>query len=80
MSHKEVFDFIRKLNEGLDLAEHEMLRDKAIHSKDVVISSGEQEVIHVPARELMDTYYEKKDKHEFNTDSIIKKIALKLFK
>lgn len=40
MSNKEAELFIKKLDEGLALAEIEMLKDKASHNESIVYSDG----------------------------------------
>jgi len=53
MSNKEIKDFTRKLEEGLQIAEMEMLEEKALHNETVVVSNAEGKIEYIPAKEVL---------------------------
>lgn len=53
MSEHEIYDFIRKVDFGLAEAQHDMLVEKALHNRDVVMSDGKGGVVEVPAKQLL---------------------------
>lgn len=54
MTEQEIEDFIHKVEEGLQEAQYNMLKEKALHNQNVVITDGKHSVIHVPAKELLE--------------------------
>ena len=57
MSNKEIKDFTRKLEAGLQLAEQRMLQEKALRGETVVVSTAEGKIEHLPAREVLASLY-----------------------
>lgn len=57
MSDKEIEDYLRVLEEGLALAEQEMLKDKASRGESVVISDGHGNIVHVLASDILEGKY-----------------------
>lgn len=53
MSEREIEDFINKVDAGLAEAQHNMLVEKALHNQCVVIADEQGNVLHVPAKELL---------------------------
>lgn len=53
MSNKEVEEFIKKLDDGLALAEQEMLKDKASRNETVVYSDGNGHIKHALASDIL---------------------------
>lgn len=53
MSNKEVEEFIKKLDDGLALAEQEMLKDKASRNEAVVYSDGNGHIKHALASDIL---------------------------
>ena len=53
MSDKEVKEFSRKLEDGLQIAEKRMLEEKALRGEDVIVSSGGKTIERIPARQLL---------------------------
>lgn len=56
MSNKEVQDFTRKLEAGLQLAEKRMLEEKALHDETIVVSSQAGKFEYISAREILATF------------------------
>ncbi len=56
MSNKEVQDFTRKLEAGLQLAEKRMLEEKALHDETIVVSNEAGKIEYLSAREVLATY------------------------
>jgi hypothetical protein len=56
MSNKEIKDFTRKLEKGLQIAEKRMLEEKALHDETVVVSNAEGQIEYIPAKEVLATY------------------------
>ncbi len=56
MSNKEVQDFTRKLEAGLQLAEKRMLEEKALHDENIVVSKEAGKIEYISAREVLATY------------------------
>ncbi len=53
MSNREALDFIKKLDEGLALAEQVMLRDKASRGESIVCSDGNGHIRRVLASDVL---------------------------
>lgn len=53
MSNQEVETFIKKLDEGLSLAEHEMLLDKASRGESIVYSDKKGNIKHALASDVL---------------------------
>ncbi|MST84090.1 ribosome recycling factor [Hallella mizrahii] len=53
MSNQEAEAFIKKLDEGLAIAEQEMLRDKASRGESVVYSDSQGNIKHVLASDVL---------------------------
>ena len=56
MSDKEYQELNRKLDEGLQLAHHRMLEEKALRNETVVVSTPEGSIQYLSARELLANY------------------------
>ena len=56
MSNKEIRDFTRKLEAGLQIAEKRMLEEKALRNETVVISTAEGKIEYVPVREVLTSF------------------------
>lgn len=54
MTEQEIEDFIRKVEEGLQEAQYNMLKGKALHDDYVVISNRPGNIMNVPAKELLE--------------------------
>ena len=57
MSDKEYQELNEKLDEGLQLAHHRMLQEKALRGETVVVSTADGKIEHVPAREVLASLY-----------------------
>ncbi len=57
MSDKEYQELNKKLDEGLQLAHHRMLQEKALRGETVVVSTADGKIEHVPAREVLASLY-----------------------
>lgn len=53
MSEREIEDFISKVDAGLAEAQHNMLVEKALHNQCVVIADEQGNVLHIPAKDLL---------------------------
>mgnify|MGYP006886790678 CR=1 FL=1 len=53
MSEHEIYDFVRKVDLGLAEAQHDMLVEKALYNRDVVMSDGKGGVVEVSAKQLL---------------------------
>jgi hypothetical protein len=53
MSNKEIDAFIKKLDEGLAMAEEEMLRDKASRGESIVYSDSKGNIKHALASDVL---------------------------
>ena len=53
MSESEIEGFINKVELGLVEAQHDMLVEKALHNRPVVISYGNSGVVEISAKELL---------------------------
>ena len=53
MSNKEIKDFTRKLEAGLQIAEKRMLEEKAMRGEDIIVSSDGKTIERIPAREVL---------------------------
>ena len=56
MSDKEYQEMNRKLDEGLQLAHHRMLEEKALRNETVVVSTPEGGIQYLSAREVLANY------------------------
>ncbi len=56
MSNKEIKDFTRKLEAGLQIAEKRMLEEKALRNESVVVSTAEGKIVYLSAREVLTTF------------------------
>lgn len=54
MSDVEIEDFLDKVENGLAEAQHNMLVEKALHGRSVVISDKKGNVVHIPAKQLLE--------------------------
>ncbi len=79
MSHND-FDFIRKIQDGLELAEERMLKEKIKKGNDVVVSLDDEKIARIPATKIFGTYYEKKEFNSYKFEIFLKKVATGLFK
>ena len=53
MSNKEVQALAEKIREGLDIAEREMLEEKALRGQDVVVCDDNNNIQRIPASQLL---------------------------
>jgi len=53
MSDLEIQDFLDRVDAGLVEAQHNMLVEKALHNRSVVIADKNGNTVHVPAKELL---------------------------
>ena len=53
MSNKEVKEFTRKLEDGLQIAEKRMLEEKALRGEDIIVSSDGKTIERIPAKQLL---------------------------
>ena len=53
MSESEIEGFINKVESGLVEAQHDMLVEKALYNRPVVISNGNGGVLEVSAKQLL---------------------------
>ena len=53
MSNKEIKDFTRKLELGLQIAEKRLLEEKALRNETIVVSNGEGKIVYIPAKEVL---------------------------
>ena len=63
MSESEIEGFINKVESGLVEAQHDMLVEKALYNRPVVISDGNGGVVEVSAKQLLN---QKRFYHSFN--------------
>ena len=63
MSESEIEGFINKVESGLVEAQHDMLVEKALYNRPVVISDGNGGVVEVSAKQLLN---QKMFYHSFN--------------
>lgn len=63
MSESEIEGFINKVESGLVEAQHDMLVEKALYNRPVVISDGNGGVVEVSAKQLLN---QKSFYHSFN--------------
>ncbi len=54
MSDMEIEDFLSKVESGLAEAQHNMLVEKALYNRKVVISDSQGHIVHVPAKQLLE--------------------------
>ena len=64
MSESEIEGFINKVESGLVEAQHDMLVEKALYNRPVVISDGNGGVVEVSAKQLLN---QKSFYHSFNS-------------
>lgn len=53
MTETEIDDFLQKVESGLQEAHHNMLVEKALHNRSVVVSDGKGNVLEIPARQIL---------------------------
>lgn len=53
MNETEIVDFLQKVESGLLEAQHNMLVEKALHNRSVVVSDGNGNVVEIPARQIL---------------------------
>lgn len=53
MSELEIENFIQKVEEGLVEAQQNMLEEKALHNRSIVVSDGCGGVCEIPARQIL---------------------------
>lgn len=53
MSNKEVHELAEKLKGGLELAEQEMLQEKALRGQDVIVCDDNNNIKRIPAKQLL---------------------------
>jgi len=53
MSEYEIEDFLNKVESGLAEAQHDMLLEKALYNRPVVVSDGKGNVVEMSAKQLL---------------------------
>lgn len=53
MSNKEVQALAERIKEGLEIAEREMLEEKALRGQDVVVCDDNNNILRIPASQLL---------------------------
>ena len=53
MNEREIEEFLQKVESGLAEAQHNMLVEKALHNRSVVIADKHGNIVHVPAKQLL---------------------------
>lgn len=53
MSNKEVQALAEKIRDGLEIAEREMLEEKALRGQDIVVCDDNNNIQRIPARQLL---------------------------
>ena len=53
MSNREVQALAERIREGLEIAEREMLAEKALRGQDVVVCDDNNNIQRIPARQLL---------------------------
>lgn len=53
MSNREYFEFSKKLDEGLLLAEKRMLHEKALRGETVVVCDDNDQIVRIPACQVI---------------------------
>ena len=53
MSNKEVQALAERIKAGLEVAEREMLKEKALRGQDVVVCDDNNNIQRIPARQLL---------------------------
>lgn len=48
-------DFRERVNFGLELSYRRMLREKALHDEDVILSNDQNEIIRIPAKQILES-------------------------
>lgn len=54
MSERELENYLNRIEAGLAEAQHNMLVEKALHNRNVVVVNDKGEVVHVPAKQLLE--------------------------
>ncbi len=53
MSEHEIEEYLSRIDAGLAEAQHNMLVEKALHNRNVVVVDGAGRTVHVPAKQLL---------------------------
>ncbi len=53
MSESDIEIFLKKVDAGLAEAQHNMLVEKALHDRSVVVVDAQGNVVHIPAKQLL---------------------------
>ena len=53
MSNKEVLALAERIRDGLEIAEREMLEEKALRGQDVIVCDDNNNIQRIPARQLL---------------------------
>ena len=53
MSNKEVLALAERIRDGLEIAEREMLEEKALRGHDVIVCDDNNNIQRIPARQLL---------------------------
>mgnify|MGYP006988905471 CR=1 FL=1 len=53
MSNKEIKDFSRKIQQGLELSEKRMLHEKALRGESVVVLDSNDNIKYIPAKQVL---------------------------
>lgn len=53
MSRKEIEEFSKKLQRGLELAEKRMLQEKALRGEDVIVCGADNQIRRIPAQQII---------------------------
>ncbi|MBQ9200856.1 MAG: ribosome recycling factor [Bacteroidales bacterium] len=64
MSNKEVHEFSNMLRQGLEIAERNMLEEKALHDEDIIVSPDGETFQRIPARQIIEETSEGADEQQ----------------
>lgn len=58
MNEEYAEEFLRKVEAGLLESQQLMLKEKALHDQDVIVTDGEGRIVRIPAKEVLRTHPE----------------------
>jgi hypothetical protein len=53
MSNTEHNQLVEKITRGLEIAEREMLEEKAKNNEDVIVCGDDNKIVHIPAKNFL---------------------------
>ena len=56
MSNKEIKDFTSKLEAGQQIAEKQMMEEKAVRNETIVVTNAEGKIEYLSAKDVLATY------------------------